>query len=118
MKINIQRLDSTDYGIFGHLVTDNGFDCVTLERDDIEIPCGTYKAVLYKSQTKGDVLLLKDVPGRTFIEIHAGNKEMDSKGCILVGKKRTGFLIESSRVTLKALLEKCAGCEDITVTIQ
>lgn len=49
------------------------------------IPAGTYKAIKYDSPSKGKVLLLKDVPGRSYIEIHAGNFTRQIQGCILVG---------------------------------
>ncbi len=69
-----------------------GFKCLTLElpwknnQKSIScIPSGIYDVVKYKSPSKGDVLLLKDVPGRTFIEIHAGNYTRQVEGCILVG---------------------------------
>src|SRR4051812_9800604 len=82
MKLALKRLDATDHGLYGHLSTD-GFDCVTLERHDIFIPCGTYKISLYKSPEHGIVPLIEGVPGRSMIEIHEGNFEHNSKGCVL-----------------------------------
>ena len=49
------------------------------------IPTGLYKTVVYQSPTKGKVWLLKDVPGRSMIEIHIGNFPKDILGCIAVG---------------------------------
>ena len=46
---------------------------------------GTYKVEKYQSPTKGEVLLLKNVDGRSYIEIHSGNFYDDINGCILVG---------------------------------
>ena len=68
------------------------FYCFTLElpwEDNIKgiscIPSGTYKVTHYESPTKGSVLLLHNVRGRTYIEIHAGNYTRQIQGCILVG---------------------------------
>ena len=117
MQIKIVRVDATDKGIFGHLTCEN-FECITLERHDIAIPTGTYKAVPYKSPSRGDVLLLQGVPHRSWIEIHSGNKEEDSLGCILVGYKRNGYNLEyPARQALLDLLKKVQGANDIWVTI-
>lgn len=120
MKILIKRLDVTDHGIFGHLTLDGSpFNCVTLERHDICIPIGTYKAVLYKSPDHNGmtVILLQNVPGRSFIEIHPGNWEYQSKGCILVATERDGYSIDHSQDAFEDLIQQLKGCEDITVTI-
>lgn len=120
MKIFIKRLEGTDHGIFGHLTMDgSGFNCVTLERHDIYIPEGTYKVTLYKSpKHKGELVpLLHDVPRRSFIEIHPGNWETDSEGCILVGADRSGWALEHSKVAFNDLMQQLQGCDDITITI-
>lgn len=117
MLIRLQRLEVTDYGVFGHL-TCGEFDCVTLERDDTLIPCGTYKVTRYHSLTLNrEVLLLHDVPNRTFIEIHNANWENQLKGCIAVGKRRNGKAIENSVVTLEALLKALQGAVEMEITI-
>lgn len=103
MQIRLTRLDSSDKGIFGHLSFD-GFDCVTLENDEKEIPPGTYKVTLYQSPTYGLCPQLH-VPGRTYILIHWGNFEKNSLGCILVGKNRNQYTIEYSRDTFKEMME-------------
>lgn len=50
------------------------------------IPVGIYDAVKFNSPSNGECILLKDVPNRSYIEIHAGNYYTDIEGCILVGK--------------------------------
>ena len=103
--ITLKRLDSTEHGVFGHLTMPD-FDCVTLERHDINIPCGTYPVELYDSPSRGyKVPMLKNVPNRSYIEIHSGNWETDSKGCILVGKCRDGFAINDSKMTWQAMMK-------------
>lgn len=119
-KMFLNRLEVTDHGIFGHLTLDNGFNCVTLERHDIAIPQGTYKVTLYDSPIHGVVPLLQGVPGRTDIEIHEGNWEFNSKGCILVGASRDRLdstMIDNSKDTLKVLVSKLQGCDDISIQI-
>lgn len=68
------------------------FQCFTLElpwRDNARgiscIPAGNYSARLYDSPRHGMVALLDGVPGRSMIEIHAGNYTTQIEGCILVG---------------------------------
>ena len=121
MNIKITRLDQTIDGIFGHLVTD-GFDCVTLENGGLAIPVGSYSVGVYDSPRAGHPLpILKDVPGRDFIEIHCGNFPEDSKGCILVGMKRVQDTIEQSKIAfnqLFPLIQAAIGRkEPVTLTI-
>lgn len=68
------------------------FQCFTLElpwqdnQTSIScIPDGVYGASRYDSPKHGAVLLLESVPGRSWIEIHAGNYTRQIEGCILVG---------------------------------
>lgn len=103
MKIKVTRLDVTDYGVFGHLETE-GFDCVTLERHDTLIPCGTYKVTMYDSPHNKTKVPLLHVPGRSFIEIHVANWENQLEGCIAVGECREGTGISHSRDTFVQLM--------------
>ena len=124
MKLTLIRVDSTDKGIFGHLTCDSDpFNCVTLERHDIDIPYGTYKVTLYQSPEHGLIPLLNDVPGRSMIEIHEGNWEYNSKGCILVGECRDALdktMIDNSKATLKNLMAVLTAkkYDDISITIR
>lgn len=118
MDIKILRIDVTDHGIFGHLTCED-FECITLERHDIAIPIGRYKASIYKSPAHGEVLLLSGVPNRYWIEIHGGNKEEDSKGCILVGYKRNEYTLEyPAHKALVDLINKVRTANDIWVEIK
>lgn len=122
MKLFLTRNDVTDHGLFGHLVADSGnFDCVTLERHDIDIPTGTYKMTLYNSPEHGLTPLLHDVPGRSMIEIHEGNWEFNSKGCILVGSFRDALdntMIDNSKDTKNKLVALLQGCDDICIAVR
>lgn len=93
------------------------FRCFTLElpweknQKDIScIPAGIYNATMHNSASKGQVVLLLNVDGRTYIEIHAGNYTSQILGCILVGDS-IKYLnsdgipdVTNSRATLKKLL--------------
>lgn len=66
--------------------------CFALELPDLGnnpyiscIPRGTYEYFKKISASNGLVLELKDVPSRTYIQIHSGNFTRNTKGCILVG---------------------------------
>lgn len=118
MELKLTRIDITDHGIFGHLSmnTGLGFNCVTLERHDIDIPIGRYLISMYQSPEHGLVPLLNNVPGRSMIEIHEGNWEFNSKGCILVGKERAVIEgkegIDASKDTLKQLVQLIQSSRD------
>lgn len=74
-------------------MTVDGFHCFTLElpwRDNQKniscIPVGTYEYFIRRSPSKNmDVLQLKNVGDREYIQIHAGNYTSQIQGCILVG---------------------------------
>ena len=104
------------------------FRCLTLElpwKDNESyiscVPAGDYEASKYNSYKHGEVVLLKDVPNRTYIEIHAGNYTRDVQGCILVGdsiKYLDGddiLDVTSSLTTLRKLLTELP--ENFTVSI-
>lgn len=98
-KIKVFREYKDNSNIFGCIVlerTKEQFDikkvsetshvlytCISVENAQKAIPTGTYEIVLYKSpKFKIDVLLLKNVPNRSFIEIHPANKANQLEGCI------------------------------------
>ena len=119
MKLTIVRVDVNDYGIFGHLSCDgDSFNCLTLENNELNIPEGTYKVTLYLSPKFGLVPLLHDVPGRSYIEIHKGNTEADSTGCILVGMSRKGTTLCESKSAFDSLMKVLEGCDDISLKIR
>jgi len=49
------------------------------------IPVGTYDVEFFNSPKHGACFLLKNVPGRSMIEIHAANYERQLLGCIAPG---------------------------------
>ena len=87
----IYRTPSTPQGTFGIWFIDGKPFCVTLERptegDYPCIPPGTYECERFDSPKNGETWLLKDVPGRTMIEIHSANVYTQLLGCIAPGRR-------------------------------
>lgn len=50
------------------------------------IPEGRYEAIQHLSPKFGRSFYIREVPNRTEILIHPGNREKDTKGCILLGQ--------------------------------
>jgi len=93
------------------------YQCWTLElpklgnRSNIScIPAGHYQAFKRNSPSNGRCIELRDVPGRSFIQIHAGNFTRQIEGCILPGNSITHLDADgipdvgSSRAALDKLL--------------
>ena len=114
MKITITRLKNSPKGCVGRLEIDkfslHSFH--TLEncdrfldkfpsskiQGDTAIPIGLYKAKFIKSPKFGMTFWLQDVPN--FSEIlctHVGNTNTDTKGCILIGKSESNFVLKNSK---------------------
>ena len=92
-KITIFRLKQNEFQTTGILWVKPFFFCRTLElpwknnqRNVSCIPPGVYPAQKYLSISKDQwVVQIKNVPGRSGIQIHSGNTYRDIKGCIIVG---------------------------------
>lgn len=120
--LTITRTNENETNTLGYMVVTNNrgkilYNCVTLElayKDNKKqiscIPKGTYRAVIMKSETFGEVVILKGVINRQGILIHTGNYSKDTKGCILVGKDirySEGIkehFIEKSKITMGELI--------------
>ena len=96
----IVRNSSTDDGTFGQFTLDDGWKCYSGELPDREnmpslsrIPSGAYLCRWALSPNHGWCYHVTNVPGRSEIEIHAGNwcgdrqlgKKCDLLGCIALG---------------------------------
>lgn len=90
----LRRARQTGDATYGELRTEGGWViCLTLEepwrmnkRNISCIPPGSYRMVKRLSPKRGIyVWELVDVPGRSNIQIHAGNFLSDTEGCPLVG---------------------------------
>lgn len=123
MNVLLQRFQYTDNSTIGRIIIDDERQCYTLELPGTEcIPPGTYPIVLYQSPTHGLVPLLQNVPGHSMIEIHPGNDEADTKGCILPGTTYSDDWVSNSREAFFALFHRIqtaiAGGEAVAITVE
>ena len=128
MKLTVVRTQMGKDATNGILLIDGLFECYTLEDQyqavkvmhETCIPEGTYDIKLrttggfhtrYKNRygtTHKGMLHLQDVPGFTYILIHAGNTDEHTSGCLIVGETQQdldisddGFIGHSGKAYLK-----------------
>ncbi len=137
MDLTLGRTAYEEDGIFGALFSEYGEKlAVTLEHayqqineDTIsvsyapKIPAGVYTCERYMSPKHGyEVFRLLDVPGSDYDEIHVGNYNEDSDGCILVGDAvinlPSGKEITSSKLVFRALMNLQEGINQFQLTIK
>lgn len=107
MKIQVHRTKKTDLSITGRMSLDGVFEAYTLENVQLAAPLGEFELQLYLSPRLGyEVLLLMDVPNRSMIEIHIGNKPADFHGCIGVGTSLAPDWISNSHEAFQRLINK------------
>ena len=118
MELLLARKWFTERSTIGELHLGSEFQCYTLEDRVHEgpkvpgrtaIPTGRYRLSMTYSPRFNMVLpLVCDVPGFTGIRVHAGNTDVDTDGCILVGQVRKEDEILLSRAALTDLLDRLA----------
>jgi|WetSurSiteA1Bulk_404760.scaffolds.fasta_scaffold187182_1 hypothetical protein len=128
LNLEVKRIIFYPDCTIGELYSNGQFECNTLE-DTVRlpgvkvygktaIPIGKYRvAVDYSNRFKRLLPHLLDVPQFEGIRIHPGNKAEDTEGCILVGKKVNGRMIEESRLAFNALLPKIQAASTCYITI-
>jgi hypothetical protein len=144
MKLTVVRTQFGTDATNGILLIDDVFECYTLEDQYQEvkvmhetcIPEGTYDIKLrtvggfhekYKarySNHKG-MLHLQDVPGFTYILIHAGNTDEHTSGCLIVGEtqqdldiSKDGFIGHSGKAYVKLydkVVKELSQDNDVTI---
>lgn len=94
MYLELIRTHEASDCVLGNLKINTEFFCKTLELPigngghDCAIPTGIYRIIINMSPKFGHPMMrIVDVPGRSGILIHKGNKPEDTEGCILVGKE-------------------------------
>ncbi len=131
MDLRLERQPSSDHSTLGALYLGDLRLCYTLEdvvRDgpklahETAIPFGRYRVTLYQSpRFNRRVPLLHDVPDFTQVEIHGGNTDADTSGCILVGAMRGVSSIHQAEPALHGLVSRMAiaiaGGEDVWLSI-
>lgn len=129
MKLDVYRIFETDRSITSRVTVDGQQFCFALEPSRFHpvhaghpcIPAGLYKVVLTHSPHLGYVTPeLVDVPGRSDIRIHKGNKPEDSLGCTLTGENHgpAPDWVSQSAIAFDRLMEMCKAAaargEEIT----
>lgn len=128
MRIKVTRFSFQEKCTIGHLLCDGDDTGIfTLEdkvRDEkipgeTAIPSGTYKVVVdYSTHFGKDLPHLLDVPGFEGVRIHPGNTDLDTEGCILVGKKwDLGDFVGQSREAFDELFEKIKAAGDVEIEV-
>lgn len=117
MELKVIRDQFTEKSTLGTLLIDSEFFCFTLEdrrradgvkvKHETCIQPGTYEvAITFSNRFRRMLPLLLNVPGFDGIRIHPGNTNVDTSGCLLVGKTRGTDVINSSRLAFDALFAK------------
>jgi len=117
-RLVLSRTTFTDKSTIGDLYLGGVHQCFTLElsarkQEGVKncIPCGRYEVVMqWSARFQMNTPHLLNVPGRTFIEIHPGNKPADTEGCILLGQTKDTDWVGSSRAAYNELVPKIEAC--------
>ena len=133
MKLESRRFEYGNNYTVSRLSVDGVYQCYVLEdvvrepgvkvKEATAIPAGTYKVIINMSPSKKKLLpRLLDVPGFEGILIHAGNTDIDTFGCLLVGDTwNGGDFIGKSKIAFDKLFPKMekalAEGDEITITI-
>lgn len=113
MRGQLIRLEKTEKGTIGALKLNDELICWILERPWIDnqrniscIPPGIYQCKRHESPKFGEVFKIMDVPERTDILFHPGNRICESLGCPMTGSeigelKGERAVLESSKAFIK-----------------
>lgn len=143
MELLVKREWLSDECSVGELYINGVFECFTLEDKDrglsqdmplaqiqkakvygqTAIPKGRYPVVIQFSAKHGKELpTLYNVPDFAGVEMHPGNTDVDTLGCILVGQMRTSNSVLSSVKAFDNMFPKLQAAfskhEQIFITIQ
>lgn len=127
MRIKVERRWPKDKYIIGRLYIDGEFICNTLEppwKNNARytaIPKGIYEVIMnYSPKFKRVLPLVQNVPNRSSIRLHRGNRPEDTQGCILPGENtKVGMVLNSTKYEEKIckLISDARGRREL-VTIQ
>ena len=127
--LDIIRLEeNVTYGTFGMFRIQKELFCNTLEPPDLEnlvnkssIPAQQYECIRVISPTFGETFQIMDVPGRTDVLFHPGNRVLNTEGCVLLAEKlrklKGDRAILNSGVTFKRFMEIMEGYHEAILTI-
>ena len=122
----LSRTGGNINGIFGVIEsTDGSLQFATLEHAygsgknwSPKIPPGEYNCIRRLSPKFGyDVFMLENVPKCDFIEIHIGNYNRDSDGCILLGTAQEGVMVVNSKEAFGQFMAALEGVDSFKLTV-
>lgn len=127
--IKIIRVEESEQGTFGVMTICNQVFCITLELPDrlnlansSSIPAGQYLCKKVSSPRFGETFEITNVPERSHVLFHAGNRIKDSRGCILLaqyfGKLQGDRAVLNSGKTFEKFMETLEGIELFSLTIR
>lgn len=125
MNLTLVRKQYRDDGIFGEIES-GALYYFTLEHSYeriAKIPAGEYTCKRRLSPHFGyDVFELIDVPGHDFIEIHIGNYNEDTDGCILLGlglghTTKNGVMLTSSKQAFAGFMKMQEDIDEFKLTV-
>lgn len=81
------------------------------------IPIGHYRCKRINSPKFGNTFEITNVPGRSHILLHKGNRETDTLGCVLVAESFSEIGIGQSAAGFKEFIEMMEGesCFNLTI---
>ena len=132
MIITVRRFEYGETYTISRMSLDDVYECYVLEdvvrpagvkvAGQTAIPAGTYKVIIDHSEHfQKDLPHILDVPMFEGIRIHSGNTDLDTEGCLLVGKVWPGGDdIMQSRYAFDEFfpkLQKALGEGEVTIQI-
>ncbi len=94
-----------------------------VEGSDKRIPAGTYKVEPFSGTKYKNVYELKNVPGRTYILIHAGNYHENTEGCLMPGKnwgvlKNFHYYVSNSKAALDEIFSEIGQFQHVEIRVK
>ncbi|MFW6025801.1 MAG: DUF5675 family protein [Candidatus Woesearchaeota archaeon] len=116
----LYRQKKVDGAVLGKILTRTGKEYNTLENEKYIFPAGEYKAFRRYSKKNGRVIELKNVRGRSYIQLHAGNYKNDTEGCVLVGEGVTEKIpaVWNSFKAMNSILREIKDKENIKIKVK
>jgi hypothetical protein len=127
--VRLIRLEESSQGTFGVLLICSQVFCVTLEPSDelnerniSSIPAQQYQCMKIHSPQFGETFEIVDVPGRSHVLFHAGNRIRDTEGCVILaqhfGKLEGDRAVLNSGATFKKFMEIMKDINKFSLTIK
>jgi len=128
-NVRINRIATNPkHGSFGALTFNSQPICVSLEpymreneRSISSIPAGQYIAERVVSPKYGDVFEVKNIQNLDKVLFHWGNRDRDTRGCILLGESfgvyKNDWAVLSSKVAFNEFMGLLEGKKEFQLTI-